>query len=130
MPIESSMSLPTRDIRTNHTLLRDLVCAQELFVNGFKLITANSTAATPASSKSLKWAIRTLENSGITAVYWGVGAVPSAGGFHGVLRACTAADDGTGGFVDISRFNGDIFLVAVTGAPRVAIFEATAPEGL
>jgi len=112
--------------RSDHYLLRDLVMGQTLLVEDPHMVVADGLVFDGAK----RAAIRTLENSGTNAVYWRVNGVPAAGSFHGVLKACTTQDDGTGGFIDLSRFRGSIYLASVDGAAfRVTAFQALSCEG-
>jgi len=115
------------DIRSPYNLLRNLVEAQQLEVFDPLIVTAASPGVV---SEDKRWAIRSLENCGTNAVYWRVGGIPSAGSFHGILKGSVAADDGSGGFVDLSRFRGPVYLASVDGAAmRVVVFQALGPEG-
>lgn len=112
--------------RSPYHLLRDLVIAQRLLVEDPKM----KFVAGLILSGDKRAAIRTIENCGTVAVYWRCNGDASAASFHGVLKACTLDDDGTGGFVDLSRFQGDIYVAPATGsAIRVTAFEALPLEG-
>lgn len=116
-------NVPVR--RTDFQLLRDLIVAQELFILPPALIEANGLAM---DAKRF-YAIRIMQNCGTVAVYWKFGSAPSVNSFHGIMKAGAAVDDGNGGVVDLSRARGEVYILAATGNPRIAVLQALAPEG-
>jgi hypothetical protein len=119
------MIFPGIELRTPYQLLQSLVMGQELLVQD-PIIFAAAGLILP--SKRLV-GIRTLENVGTVSVFWRIGGAPSAGSFHGVLKGCTVANDGTGGFVDLSRFVGDVYIAPTTGSTcNVVAFQALPKE--
>lgn len=112
--------------RSPYHLLRDLVVGQRLLVEDPLILVAAGVAFELRS----KPALRSLENCGTIPVYWRANGTAGAGSFHGILKACAAQDDGTGGFVDLSRFEGTIYIAPTSGSVcRVVRFQAIAPEG-
>lgn len=127
MAYESPQSTVAVEVRSNYGLLRDLASAPDALVNDPILLEAAGKAIPNVRNQ----AVKTIENCGTTPVYWKIGGLPSAGSFHGVLKACTANDDGTGGFVDLSRVPGDIWIAPTTGSTcRVVCMYARSIEGV
>ena len=131
MPFDSPQSRVPLDVRSGYQLVRDLTSAPDVLVNPPRILTGASTVANPAIPYQRGQAVRTLENEGTVAVYWGIGVVPTADTNHGVLKACTVADDGTGGFVDLSRVPGIVHIAPVTGSTcKVATMIAQSHENI
>lgn len=114
--------------RTTDQYIRAQVLAQKLVVAPARIVTVASTANTPILEAKNGVAKRSLHNVGTTVVVWKVGGVPTVDDYHGVLAAGSAANDGLGSLQDLSDFKGDIYIISLTGAPRVCVFEATGPE--
>jgi hypothetical protein len=119
------MIFPGIELRTPYQLLQALVMGRDMLIQDPIIFEAGGLIL-PYERLA---GIRTLENAGTVSVYWRVGGLPSAGSFHGVLKGCTAANDGTGGSVDLSRFVGDIYIAPTTGSTcRVVAFQAIPKE--
>jgi hypothetical protein len=76
---------------------------------------ADGTVGTLAAGQKM-----TLQNCGTAAVYVKRGTGASSSSFNWVLSACTAADDGLGGSVEIDDWIGAVSIDGV-GTPRVAV---------
>ena len=120
------MSYPQANVpslRSSWQLLNDLVSAQDLLIHPPRILIANGEAF----PKNKDMVLRSLQNLGTDVIYWYVAPAPdnaSTVNFHGVLAAGDAEDDGKGGIVDLSRFQGRVSIYC-TGTPRVATFEAS-----
>jgi hypothetical protein len=77
--------------------------------------------ALAANEKRLWWGIINL-NTAAVLVKMGAGA--SAISFHVPLKACTAADDGSGGAFFDDTYTGIVTILAAAGSPRVSVIEA------
>jgi hypothetical protein len=107
--------------RTPVQLLKDAIRPQDLFVLTPNIVILDGIAILNRA----EYVIKTLHNMAIEAVYFTCdGSTPSSSNFHGVLAGGTAEDDGTGGYIDLSRFRGEIRILASSGSPRVAVFVA------
>lgn len=119
------MIFPGVELRTSYQLLQALVMGQDMLVQDPIIFDAGGLIL-PTDRLS---GIRTLENAGTVSVFWRIGGLPTVNSFHGVLKACTAANDGTGGFIDLSRFIGDVYIAPTTGSTcRVVAFQALPKE--
>lgn len=125
---DSSESLVHRSIRDSNQNIADLTRAPiHDLVEDPKLMEAAGKIITYRKHQN----IRTLENCGTVPVYWKIGSPPSAGVFGGVLKACLTNDDGNGGFIDLSRIPGDVYIAPVTGSTcRVVANVSVGIEGL
>jgi hypothetical protein len=84
-------------------------------------VTANGTAFTLAANE-----VGNIQNCDDAALYVKLGASASATDFNWVLKAGTAADDGTGGSIRINDWIGVVSIFAATGSPRAAAFKLSA----
>lgn len=120
--------------RSHKSLALAAVMAQKLNVSPPRIVVANSVidsagkGTLPALEDKGGVAIRSLHNVGTLPVVWAVGNVPTAGNYHGVLAPGLASDDGLGSYKDFSNFKGAVFVLGIGGNPRLATFEALAPE--
>lgn len=89
-------------------------------VSAPSIITADGTALA-ANERRLWWGIINLDTD---AVLVKMGAGASAASFHVPLKACTLADDGSGGAFFDDTYTGIVTLIAAAGAPRVSVIEA------
>lgn len=114
-------SVPNRE-RTPTKLLEQLVDSMDLLVEGPHIV----TAAGLALMDNKFCVVRMLQNVGTNAVLVAIGvANPAIDGYHFVLAAGTAANDGLGGSVDLSRVRGNVYVAGADGnPPRVATFQA------
>ncbi len=129
--------LPT--VPGQKTLLERMVKAQKLNVSPAYIHVTNSVIVAnqptnPALRELDDVAIRSIQNANDKVVYVGIGFVPSQDPvsgwlYHFALGAASGTDTGDGGFKDLSNIKGAVYIVAATGTPRVATFEAIAPEG-
>ena len=112
-------------MRTPYQLFQAAAMGMDMFVQD-PIILLTSGMILPSKKFS---AIRTLTNIGTVAVLWRIGGTPSIDSYHGVLKACSAVNDGTGGSVDLSRFFGDVYIAPITGTTcRVVAFQALPKE--
>lgn len=84
------------------------------------IVTADGTALA-ANPRRLWWGVINL-NTAACLVKMGSGASTSS--FHVPLKACTAADDGSGGAFFDDTYTGIVTIKAATGSPRVSVIEA------
>jgi hypothetical protein len=106
-------------------LLQDLAQSQELVVEPASIKTADGLVSPAAEGYVIRW----LQNNGTTAVKVGLGPdVAEANSFHTTLAAGSADDDGTGGFIDLSWYKGDISIYS-GGANRVTVTMARRAAG-
>lgn len=116
--------------RTSHQLLIDAVEAMDLLVEAPRIV----TAAGVALEDRKEIALRMLQNVGtnavlilVTAADPDTGAIPNPTllNYHFSLAAGTAADDGLGGTIDLSRVRGIITAAGADGnAFRLVTFQA------
>ena len=59
-----------------------------------------------------------IQNLDDAALYYKIGAGCSTTSFSGILKACTASNDGKGGYVTFDRELGPISVCAATGTAR------------
>lgn len=64
-----------------------------------------------------------VQNLAATAVYVKLGSGASSTDFSFVLKAGSAANDGTGGFFSDSLYDGIVSIAAASGSPRVVVCE-------
>lgn len=123
MPVET-IQAQVPSVRSSRQLLLDAIRAQDLIVESPKIVTAAGIALADENGV----AVRTLQNVGTVAVFYVLDPTnnPSFNNMHGVLAAGTSNNDGTGGFVDLSRFRGTVRVGPADGssAIRVATFQA------
>ena len=84
-------------------------------------VTADGTVFTLAAGQ--KGFIQNLDDA---AVYVKLGASASSTDFNFVLKAGTAANDGTGGSLWIENYTGVVSIAAATGSPRVSAWKLSA----
>jgi hypothetical protein len=131
IPLGGQAALP--NYRDKVTMIKDNLIAQKLSVLPPRLVVLNSVEAAnlptrPALDAKKGVAIRKLQNCGTRSVKWAIGMVPTADVFHGILAACNVADDGLGSVQDFSNIVGAIYVFDIGGNPRLATYEALAPE--
>ena len=114
------MSIRSRE-RTPVKLLEQLVDSMDLLVEPPNIVVAAGIALTDYND----CVIRHMQNVGTNALLIRIGAAPTIDNYHFVLAAGTAANDGLGGCVDLSRVRGNIYVAGADGAaPRVSTFQA------
>lgn len=115
--------LPARE-QTQHQLLKDIIQAPDVFIEPPNIITADGVALIDRP----RIVVRMLQNIGTSAVYVGIDPSnnPNVDAYHFVLAAGTAANDGLGGQVDLSRIKGTVRVTDASGSgtPRVATLQA------
>lgn len=81
------------------------------------IVTNNGSAGDiPAGGKMF------IQNNAATALYVAYStSSASASNFAFTLKACSVADDGTGGSKDIADYVGRVTILAATGSPRAAV---------
>ena len=84
---------------------------------GIKINDGDVLAANP---KRLWFAVINLDDA-VCLVKLGTGAATTD--FHVPLKACSAADDGTGGAYFDSSWKGIVSIKAAAGAPRASVIE-------
>lgn len=62
-------------------------------------------------------------NNGTAVVYLGFGFAPTSLVYTVALSACTASDDGTGGFVFNKEWKGEVWAIVGGGSSKVNFFE-------
>lgn len=106
-------SIPER--KTPASFIRDSVLAGRYQTNG-GLWTQNGEIFPDEDNV----AFRQIQNCGTVPVKVMVNDAASAALFCGVLAACAAQDDGTGGVMDCSKFRGSISIIGIGAVARVA----------
>lgn len=115
--------LPT--FRTYDEHIKALVVAQILTILPPQLFTA--TGAETIFPSESNTALRFLQNCGTNVVYVAIGSVASTTNFHFIVAGGSAADDGLGSLIDVSKYKGAVSVYSVA-AHRIATFLAYAPE--
>src|ERR1041385_4165203 len=85
--------------------------------SGIKIADGTVLAANP---RRLWWGVINLDDAACLAKK---GANASTTDFHGPLKACAAADDGSGGAYFDASWKGIVSIKAAAGASRVSVIE-------
>jgi hypothetical protein len=64
-------------------------------------------------------------NTGATIIYLGLGQTPTATAYHVALKACAAANDGTGGVFVSDMWTGQINAIGSASSGTVVVTELT-----
>ena len=83
------------------------------------IVTSDGTALASNFNRKF-WSLQNLDDA---AVYVKLGASASSSDFSFVLKAGTASNDGTGGFVSDTAWTGIVSIAAASGSPRVVVCE-------
>lgn len=117
--------LPSK--RSDRQLLETLSSPQSSAgVLPHNIVTANGEVL----PKQVGTVFRQIQNCGTVPVKYYVSntADCSAEVFHGILAACVAQDDGTGGAANFDRLTHRVTILGVGGNPRVAVFVGINPD--
>lgn len=125
MPAIPSPQAQLPVFRTWDENIRSLVMAQKLDILPPELFTGSGAETIFQDENGV--ALRFLQNCGTNAIYVAIGSAASSTNFHFILAGGSAADDGLGSIVDVSKYKGSVSIYSAA-AHRVAKFQANAPE--
>jgi len=95
-------------------------------ISNAKVFAATSTVVTSDGTALAANATRqafAIQNLATMPLYVKLGSGASSSSFSFVLKAGTAANDGTGGFFSDSSYIGIVTIAAASGSPRVVVCE-------
>lgn len=93
------------------------VNARYIVINPTNIVLADGLLFEAENRTSIKFA----QNCGTNAVKYKIGSdLTGPDDFHGILAGGSAEDDGLGSVLDLSKIQEAIYILAVTGTPRVA----------